>query len=66
MKIAKSLLALSGQKVEIVAKPIGVAVSKSYKGVVTSLYIDGQCAFIALDTGELINTIYIATITILG
>ena len=65
--MAKSLVLLSGKKVEIVSKGIGVNVSKSYKGVVTSVYIDGggSCTFIALDTGELINTLYIATITIL-
>ena len=65
MKMAKSLLSLSGQRVEIITKPIGTHELKSYKGVVTSLFVDGQCAFLGLDTGELINTIYIATITIL-
>lgn len=64
MKMVKSLLSLSGKKVEIITKPIGTAAAKQISGVVESLYVDGQCAFIGLNTGELINTLYIATITI--
>lgn len=66
MKMAKSLLQLSGKKVEIQSKAIGTGMPKSYKGVIMSLYQDGQCTFIELDSGELINTLYIANITIVG
>lgn len=66
MKMVKSLMSLSGKRVEIQSKAIGTGMPKSYKGVVVSLYQDGQCAFIALNSGELINTLYIANITIVG
>ena len=57
MKIVKSLLQLSGKKVEIQSKLIGAGMPKSYKGVIVSLYKDGECTFIELDSGELINTL---------
>jgi hypothetical protein len=66
MKMVKSLMSLSGKRVEIQSKAIGTGMPKSYKGVVVSLYLDGQCTFIELDSGELINTLYIANITIVG
>ena len=37
----------------------------TYKGTVVALWQDGHCTFIELDSGELINTLYIASITIL-
>lgn len=66
MQTIKSLLALTGKKVKITTKPIGTGLDFNvYKGVIVSLYQDGQCAFIELDSGELINTRYIAAITII-
>ena len=66
MKIAiKSLSRLFDKKVEIVAKPIGVAAERTYQGIFTSVYSDGNEHFIELDNKILINSLYIATITIL-
>ena len=63
----KDITRLKGKKVEIHIKPIGTAVStKSYKGEVLDIYTDGNTSFIELDIGELINTKYIATITIIN
>ena len=62
MEVERKLI---NKKVEIYIKPFGTGIAKSYKGVVVSLQQDGHCTFIELDSGELINTIYIANITIL-
>ena len=59
---------LVNKKVVIQSKSIGTGVlqASTYKGVVTAIWQDGHCTFIELDSGELINTIYIASITILN
>ena len=57
---------LVNKKVEIQSKSIGTGVfqASTYKGIVTAIWQDGHCTFIELDSGVLINTLYVANITI--
>ena len=66
MKIVKGLIELTGKKVEIQTREFATALQVRYKGVVTSFYQNGQTSFIELDTGDIINTLYIKSITIIG
>ncbi len=57
---------LINKKVEIKTESFGSHYASSpYNGVVLSIYQDGHCTFIELDSGELINTKYITCITII-
>lgn len=58
---------LINKKVAIQSKSYGTGMFQAgtYKGTVVALWQDGHCTFIELDSGELINTLYIASITIL-
>ena len=57
---------LVNKKVEIQSKSIGTGTfqTATYKGVVTAIWQDGHCTFIELDSGVLINTLYVAYIKI--
>lgn len=65
MKTVKSLVGLTGKTVEIQTREFATAIQAKYRGVVTSFYQDGQASFIELDTGDIINTLYIKSITII-
>ncbi len=61
----KDINRLSGKKVKIITKIIGTG-HEMYEGIILGFYTTGQCVFVELDSGEIINTLYILNITIIG
>ncbi len=65
MRSVKSLLTLIGKRAEITGKSFNEYASATYRGVIKELYSDSEATFIMLDSGDLINTRYIANIKVL-
>lgn len=56
---------LNGKNVTVISKNYGTAQGKKYKGRVISYYFgQGTDMFIELDTGDIINTTFIASIKV--
>ena len=57
---------LVNKKVEIESKSIGTGTfqASTYKGIVKAIWQLEHCAFIELDSGVLINVLYVANIKI--
>ena len=65
MYIEKTLAKLVGKRVEITDKSFNEYASATYRGVIKELFADSEATFIMLDSGDLINTRYIANIKVL-
>lgn len=56
---------LINKKVEITTRLFGTQDEGKYVGVVVDTEFDGNCAYIELDSGIIINTLYILSIKLL-